>query len=205
MIDMYMRSRAEGFGDEVKRRIMLGTYALSAGYYDAYYKRALRVRRLIRRDFDEAFKVCDCLMGPTSPTPAFRIGERAADPLAMYLSDVYTVSSNLAGIASISLPCGLTAAGLPVGLQILSDVFTEERLLGWPACTSASATGPRACRRRQGVPHERRRPYAHRSAWRCTCTWRPARNSSAGARWSTMPGPTRASARCAWGCRGRCR
>jgi aspartyl-tRNA(Asn)/glutamyl-tRNA(Gln) amidotransferase subunit A len=129
MIDMYMRSRAQGFGEEVKRRIMLGTYALSAGYYDAYYKRALRVRRLIRRDFDEAFKTCDCIMGPTSPTPAFRVGERAADPLAMYLSDVYTVSSNLAANASLSLPCGLTAAGLPVGLQILSDVFTEEKLL----------------------------------------------------------------------------
>jgi aspartyl-tRNA(Asn)/glutamyl-tRNA(Gln) amidotransferase subunit A len=129
MIDMYMRSRAQGFGDEVKRRIMLGTYALSAGYYDAYYKRALRVRRLIRRDFDEAFKVCDCIMGPTSPTPAFRIGERATDPLAMYLSDVYTVSSNLAANASISIPCGLTTAGLPVGLQILTDVFTEEKLL----------------------------------------------------------------------------
>ncbi len=108
---------------------MLGTYALRHGYYEAYYKKALRVRRLIRRNFDEAFKACDCLMGPTSPTAAFRIGERAADPLTMYLSNVYTVSSNLAGSASVSLPCGLTAAGLPVGLQILTDVFTEEKLL----------------------------------------------------------------------------
>ena len=129
MIDMYMRSRAEGFGDEVKRRVVLGTHALSAGYYDAYYKKALQVRRLIRRDYEEAFARVDCLMGPTSPTPAFRIGERVADPLAMYLSDIYTVSCNLAAIAGISLPCGFTQAGLPVGLQILTDVFTEDRLL----------------------------------------------------------------------------
>jgi aspartyl-tRNA(Asn)/glutamyl-tRNA(Gln) amidotransferase subunit A len=129
MIDMYMRSRAQGFGEEVKRRIMLGTYALSAGYYEAYYKKALQVRRLIRQDFEQAFKQCDCIMGPTSPTPAFRIGERAGTPLAMYLSDVYTVSCNLAGNAGLSLPCGFTAGGLPVGLQILSDVFTEEKLL----------------------------------------------------------------------------
>jgi len=129
MIDMYMRTRAEGFGDEVKRRIMLGTYALSAGYYDAYYKKALKVRRLIREDYETAFKQVDVLMGPTSPTPAFRLGERTADPLAMYLSDVYTVSCNLAAIAGISVPAGFTKAGLPVGLQILGNVFTEEKLL----------------------------------------------------------------------------
>ncbi|MBE3069140.1 MAG: Asp-tRNA(Asn)/Glu-tRNA(Gln) amidotransferase subunit GatA, partial [Planctomycetes bacterium] len=129
MIDMYMRSRAEGFGDEVKRRIMIGTYALSAGYYDAYYKKALQVRRLVRRDFEQAFEKVDCIMGPTSATPAFRMGERTADPLAMYLSDLYTVSCNMAAIAGISVPCGFTAAGLPVGLQIISDVFTEDRLL----------------------------------------------------------------------------
>jgi len=129
MIDMYMRTRAQGFGDEVKRRIMLGTYALSAGYYDAYYKKALKVRRLIREDYETAFKRVDVLMGPTSPTPAFRLGERTADPLAMYLSDVYTVSCNLAAIAGISIPCGFTKAGLPVGLQILGNVFSEEKLL----------------------------------------------------------------------------
>ena len=129
MIDMYMRSREEGFGDEVKRRIMLGTYALSAGYYDAYYKKALQVRRLIRQDFDRAFEKVDCIMGPTSPTAAFRQGEKTADPLTMYLSDVYTASCNLAAIAGVSIPCGFTEAGLPVGLQILSGVFTEERLL----------------------------------------------------------------------------
>jgi aspartyl-tRNA(Asn)/glutamyl-tRNA(Gln) amidotransferase subunit A len=129
MIDMYMRSRAGGFGDEVKRRIMLGTYALSAGYYDAFYKKALRVRRLIRRDFERAFERVDCVMGPTSPTAAFRLGEKTANPLSMYLSDVYTVSANIAAIAGISVPCGFTAAGLPVGLQIITDVFTEDRLL----------------------------------------------------------------------------
>ncbi len=129
MIDMYMRSRSEGFGDEVKRRIMIGTYALSAGYYDAYYKKALQVRRLVRRDFEQAFQKVDCIMGPTSPTAAFRMGERTASPLAMYLSDLYTVSANMAAIAGISIPCGFTPAGLPVGLQILSDVFTEAKLL----------------------------------------------------------------------------
>jgi aspartyl-tRNA(Asn)/glutamyl-tRNA(Gln) amidotransferase subunit A len=108
---------------------MLGTYALSAGYYDAYYKNALRVRRLIRSDFEQAFEKVDCIMGPTTPTPAFRMGEKTADPLSMYLSDVYTVSANLAAIAGVSVPCGFTAAGLPVGLQILSGVFTEDRLL----------------------------------------------------------------------------
>jgi len=157
MIDMYMRSRAEGFGEEVKRRIMLGTYALSSGYYDAYYKKALCVRRLIRSDFEEAFRRVDCIMGPTSPTVAFRRGARTADPLSMYLSDVYTVSANLAGIAGVSVPCGFTAAGLPVGLQILSDVFTEPALLriarmyeretDWSARvppTSASAPGTAA-------------------------------------------------------------
>ncbi len=129
MIDMYCRTRSEGFGEEVKRRIMLGTFALSAGYYDAYYKKALRVRRLIREDFDTAFRQVDCLMGPTSPTPAFRLGERLADPLAMYLSDLLTVGANMAAIPGISVPCGFTEAGLPVGLQILSGVFTEDRLL----------------------------------------------------------------------------
>jgi len=129
MIDMYMRSRSEGFGDEVKRRIMLGTFALSSGYYDAYYKKALRVRRLVRQDFDAAFEKCDCIMGPTSPTPAFRLGERLEDPLAMYLSDLFTVGANMAAIAGVSVPAGFTEAGLPVGLQILSGVLTEDRLL----------------------------------------------------------------------------
>jgi len=129
MIDMMMRSRSEGFGDEVKRRIMLGTFALSAGYYDAYYKKALQVRRLVRQDFDAAFERCDCLMGPASPTAAFRLGERLDDPLAMYLSDLFTVGASMAGIAGVSIPAGFTEGGLPVGLQILSGVFTEDRLL----------------------------------------------------------------------------
>jgi aspartyl-tRNA(Asn)/glutamyl-tRNA(Gln) amidotransferase subunit A len=126
---MYSRSRGEGFGDEVKRRVMLGTYALSAGYYDAYYKKALQVRRLIREDFARAFETVDCIMGPTVPMPAFARGEKVDDPLAMYLTDVYTVGCSLAALAGISIPCGFTSAGLPVGLQIISDVFTEKKLL----------------------------------------------------------------------------
>jgi aspartyl-tRNA(Asn)/glutamyl-tRNA(Gln) amidotransferase subunit A len=129
MIRMMMASRAEGFGDEVKRRIMLGTFALSAGYADQYYNQALKVRRLIRNDFDAAFREVDVLLGPTSPTPAFKLGEKAADPLAMYLSDIYTITANLAGIAGISIPCGMTSSGLPIGLQLLAPAFGEELLL----------------------------------------------------------------------------
>ena len=129
LIDMYQRTRGEGFGPEVKRRIMLGTYALSSGYKDAYYLKALQVRRLIRDDFDRAFAECDVVMGPTAPTPAFKIGEKSADPLAMYLSDNYTISCNLAGIAGVSIPCGFTKVGLPIGLQILGAPFEEEKLL----------------------------------------------------------------------------
>jgi aspartyl-tRNA(Asn)/glutamyl-tRNA(Gln) amidotransferase subunit A len=129
LIDMYCRSRGEGFGPEVKRRIMLGTYALSSGYKDAYYLKALKVRRLIRDDFDRAFADCDVVMGPTSPTPAFKIGERSDDPLQMYLSDIYTISCNLAGICGVSIPCGFTRGGLPIGLQILAAPFEEEKLL----------------------------------------------------------------------------
>jgi len=128
IIDMYRRTRAQGFGDEVKRRIMLGTYALSAGYYDAYYLKALKVRTLIARDFSRAFEKCDIIAGPTAPTPAFRVGEKADNPLEMYLSDIYTISVNLAGIAGISLPCGFTRAALPVGLQLIAPAFGEGRL-----------------------------------------------------------------------------
>jgi aspartyl-tRNA(Asn)/glutamyl-tRNA(Gln) amidotransferase subunit A len=129
LIDMVKQSRGEGFGAEVKRRVMLGTYALSSGYIDAYYLKALKVRRLIRQDFDRAFAACDVVIGPTSPTAAFKIGEKSNDPLAMYLSDIYTISANLAGIPGISIPCGFTKAGLPIGLQILGAPFTEEKLL----------------------------------------------------------------------------
>ncbi len=129
LIRMMMASRAEGFGPEVKRRIMLGTFALSAGYADQYYNQALKVRRKIRGDFDEAFKGVDVLIGPTSPTPAFRLGERAGDPLAMYLSDIYTITGNLAGIAGVSIPCGLTSTNLPIGLQLLAPAFAEDSLL----------------------------------------------------------------------------
>jgi aspartyl-tRNA(Asn)/glutamyl-tRNA(Gln) amidotransferase subunit A len=127
--DMYMRTRDEGFGAEVKRRIMLGTYALSAGYYEAYYKKAQQVRTLIRQDFEAAFGQVDVIVAPTAPTPAFKIGEKTDDPLQMYLSDVYTVPINLAGIPGISLPCGFSSAGLPIGLQIIGKPFDEETIL----------------------------------------------------------------------------
>ncbi|MBP7836376.1 MAG: Asp-tRNA(Asn)/Glu-tRNA(Gln) amidotransferase subunit GatA [Candidatus Omnitrophica bacterium] len=128
LIDMYKKTRSLGFGDEAKRRILLGTFALSHGYYDAYYLRALKVRTLIKQDFDNVFKDLDCIITPTSPTPAFKIGEKVDDPLKMYLSDIYTISVNLAGIPAISVPCGLTKEGLPVGLQILSRHLNEEML-----------------------------------------------------------------------------
>ncbi len=129
LIRMMMASRAEGFGAEVKRRIMLGTFALSAGYADQYYNKALQVRRLIRNDFDAAFHEVDVLLGPTSPTPAFKLGEKTADPLAMYLSDIYTITANLAGIPGLSVPCGFTRSGLPIGMQLLAPAFAEESLL----------------------------------------------------------------------------
>ncbi len=127
--DMYKRTRSTGFGAEVKRRIMIGTYALSSGYYEAYYGRAMRVRTLIKRDYEKAFEKVDALFSPVSPTPAFKIGEKISDPLSMYLSDIYTVTANLAGIPSLSLPCGFTRGGLPVGLQILANQFQEGTLL----------------------------------------------------------------------------
>ena len=127
--DMYRRSRGEGFGSEVKRRVMIGTYALSSGYYEAYYARAMKVRTLIRQDYDRAFEKVEALLTPVSPTPPFKIGERIEDPLAMYLSDIYTVTANLAGIPALSLPCGFTPDGLPVGLQILGNQFQESTVL----------------------------------------------------------------------------
>ena len=127
--DMYEKTRAEGFGAEVKRRILIGTYVLSHGYYDAYYIRAQKLRRLIAQDFTEAFKQCDVIMGPTSPTTAFKLGEKAADPVQMYLSDIYTIAVNLAGLPGMSIPCGFDGAGLPVGLQIIGNYFSEARML----------------------------------------------------------------------------
>ena len=127
--DMYRRSRDQGFGAEVKRRIMLGTYALSAGYYDAYYLKAQRVRTLLTRDFENAFQQVDAIVTPTSPTAAFRLGEKSDDPLAMYLADIYTVTADLAGIPGISVPCGETKTGLPIGLQILGRHFDESTML----------------------------------------------------------------------------
>ena len=132
--EMYELTRSEGFGAEVKRRIMLGTYALSAGYYDAYYKKASQVRTLIRRDFEQAFAACDLIVTPTAPTPPFKLGEKMHDPLQMYLSDIFTIPANLAGLPGISMPCGLSSQGLSIGLQIIGNVFAEEALLRCAYC-----------------------------------------------------------------------
>ena len=129
LLEMYEKTRSQGFGAEVKRRIMLGTYALSAGYYDAYYRKASQVRTLIWQDFQKAFAQCHALLTPTAPSPAFRIGEKANDPLQMYLSDIFTIPCNLAGLPGLSLPCGFSSQGLPIGLQILANHFQEETIL----------------------------------------------------------------------------
>ena len=129
ILELYSRSRAEGFGEEVKRRIMLGTYTLSAGYYDAYYNKALKVRRLITNDFDAAFEACDVLLCPVAPTPAFRLGEKTDDPLTMYLADIYTLSLNLAGLPGVAIPAALSGSGLPIGMQLIGPVFSESKLL----------------------------------------------------------------------------
>jgi aspartyl-tRNA(Asn)/glutamyl-tRNA(Gln) amidotransferase subunit A len=129
LLDMYCKSRAQGFGAEVRRRILVGTYVLSHGYYDAYYLQAQKVRRLIAQDFAGAFARCDAILGPTAPTVAFRVGEKVADPVTMYLNDIYTIGANLAGLPAMSVPCGFGRGGLPVGLQIIGDYFTEARML----------------------------------------------------------------------------
>lgn len=129
IVELYSKTRAEGFGEEVKRRIMLGTYALSSGYYDAYYLKALKVRRLIKNDFDRAFEACDVLLCPTTPTTAFRLGEKTQNPIEMYLADIYTISANLAGVPGMSIPAGLSKDGLPIGLQLMGPVFSEDVLL----------------------------------------------------------------------------
>jgi aspartyl-tRNA(Asn)/glutamyl-tRNA(Gln) amidotransferase subunit A len=126
---MYSRTREEGFGPEVKRRIMLGTYVLSAGYYDAFYLKALQVRTLLRRDYDQAFERVDVVAMPTAPTPPFKLGEKTGDPLQMYLADVFTVSANLAGLPGISVPCGFSSDGLPIGFQLMGRMFDESTLL----------------------------------------------------------------------------
>lgn len=129
LLDMYKKTRSEGFGMEAKRRIILGTYTLSSGYYDAYYLKAQKVRALIKKDFDEAFKECDIILTPTSPTPAFKLGEKTQEPLKMYLSDIFTISANLAGVPAISIPCGYSSKGLPIGLQFIAKPFDEEGLI----------------------------------------------------------------------------
>jgi len=160
LVEMYCRSRGEGFGPEVKRRIMLGTYALSSGYYDAYYAKALKVRRLIRQDYLDAFQKVDLIGGPVSATAAFKLGEKTGDPLAMYLVDLYTVSTNLAGVAGISFPCGFTKSGLPIGFQLQSPALAEPLLL------RASDRFQRLTdwhRRRPGLPASAKLPPVARS------------------------------------------
>ena len=129
LMDMYKKTRSQGFGPEVKRRIMIGTYSLSAGYYDAYYKKASQIRTLITQDFKKVFEQCDVIAAPVSPTAAFKLGEKADDPLQMYLSDIFTIPVNLAGIPGISVPCGLNSSGLPIGLQLMAEHFEEAKLL----------------------------------------------------------------------------
>lgn len=128
LIDMYIQTRSKGLGNEAKRRILLGTYSLSTGYYEAYYLKAQKVRTKIKEDFDRAFKTCDCIVTPTSPTPAFKIDEKMDDPLSMYLSDIFTIPANLAGLPAMSLPCGFSKRGLPIGLQVLAKPFAEETI-----------------------------------------------------------------------------
>jgi aspartyl-tRNA(Asn)/glutamyl-tRNA(Gln) amidotransferase subunit A len=130
LLTLYENSRAEGFGEEVKRRILIGTYALSAGYYDAYYLKAQKIRRVIAQDFSKAFEQCDIIVGPTAPTTAFSLGEKTQDPVAMYLNDIFTNTVNLAGLPGLSIPAGLDEAGLPVGLQLIGQFMDEGRLLG---------------------------------------------------------------------------
>ncbi len=130
LTDMYCKTRAQGFGAEVKRRILIGTYVLSHGYYDAYYLKAQKIRRLIARDFTEAFQRCDVILGPVAPTVAFELGAKMSDPVQMYLNDIYTIAANLAGLPAMSIPCGFGSEGLPVGLHLVGDYFTEARLLG---------------------------------------------------------------------------
>jgi aspartyl-tRNA(Asn)/glutamyl-tRNA(Gln) amidotransferase subunit A len=143
LIEMMSKTRAEGFGAEVKRRIMIGTYALSAGYYEAYYGKAQKVRTLIRRDFEAAFSKVDAILTPTAPTPAFRLGEKTGDPLTMYLSDIFTIPCNLAGIPGISVPCGMSAEGLPIGAQLLGNLFREETLFTAAAAIERALPLPR--------------------------------------------------------------
>lgn len=139
--DLYLSTRTEGFGMEVKRRIMLGTYVLSSGYYDAYYKRAKMLQRLIGEEFDKAFTQCDVLVTPTTPTTAFRLGEKTNDPLAMYASDICTTTANIAGLPGVSVPCGFDAQGLPIGMQLLGPKWSESKLLGVAKCYETAVGG----------------------------------------------------------------
>ena len=191
LLDLYKRSRGEGFGAEVKRRIMTGTYVLSAGYYDAYYLRAQKVRRLITDDFARAFKQVDVLMGPTSPTPAFDIGAKVDDPITMYLNDIYTIGANLAGLPAMSIPCGFQG-GLPVGLQIIGPHFAEAKLLnvahGYQRETRVASKGTDA---RATVATQSHESGKRSSVSKSTRSSRRAARSSRARRPPTAPRRTR--------------
>jgi len=146
LIEMYMKTREKGFGAEVKRRIILGTYTLSSGYYDAYYKKAQQVRTLVKQDFERVFEKVDAIITPTTPSPAFKAGEKTEDPLQMYLADIFTISVNLAGVPGISIPCGFTSSNLPVGLQIIGKHFDEETILKTAYALNRLQTGTRGNR-----------------------------------------------------------
>ena len=204
---MYTRTRHDGFGAEVKRRIMLGTYALSSGYYDAYYGRAQRVRTKIAEDFRAAFERVDFIVTPTAPTVAFKLGEKTGDPLAMYLNDFCTVPMSLAGIPAISIPCGLAARGCPSGCRSAGRRrFSENRLLDAAHALERASASTRARRvseqSRRGRRTERSSPS---SAWRSTSSCPLARRCSVAASCPSASRPTRAPARSAWGCPAACR
>ena len=193
---LYEKSRAQGFGAEVKRRIMLGTFALSAGYYDAYYLKGQKVRTLIRRDFEKAFESCDVVMAPVAPTTAFKLGEKTDDPLTMYLSDIFTISVNLAGLPGMSMPCGYDDKGLPIGLQIIGAPFSEETMFRvGDAYEKLGAFKP------AGTENMNLENTKRLSASRSTRICRPNRRCFADARRRSARSPTRTFARDAWGCR----
>ena len=207
LIDMYERTRAEGFGPEVKRRIMIGTYVLSHGYYDAYYLKAQRIRRLIAADFAQAFEKCDVIMGPTSPTTAFELGSRAGDPVQMYLSDIYTIAVNLAGLPGLSIPAGFDAAGLPVGLQLIGNYFTEARLLNVAHCYQRVTDWHRRVPESYADGRPRRASWNGKpsSAWKRTSSSRPARRSSPARLRRSAPRPIPRRATSTSHCPGSCR
>ena len=193
LLELYHRSRSEGFGPEVKRRIMLGTYALSSGYYDAYYLKAQQVRTLIKQDFDQAFEHFDLIIGPTTPTTAFKLGEQIGDPLTMYLNDILTIPVSLAGVPAISIPCGF-AEGLPVGLQIIGKPFDESTVLraahAYESPDGSSSAPPGVVLEGGAINMSQQSNMRRSSGWKCTLNCIRNRKSSAAARLRSALRPT---------------